>query len=84
MSTMDDLKVGQALLDGQIRSGSIITLGEAANRLGVTTEMIRKFIRQGWAYHLIVGRKMYVSAADIEKLKLRDTRPGRKPRRKEK
>lgn len=80
MSTMDDLKIGQALLEEQIRTGQIITLAEAAGRLGVTTEMIRKFIRQKKAYSIIVARKLYVSAADIEKLKARDTRPGPKPK----
>ena len=79
-STLDNVKVGQKLIEGQISSGALITLDEAAERLDVSKQAIRNFCSQKRCYRIIWGRKVYVSSVDIEKLKHRDTKRGRKGR----
>ena len=49
----------------------VITVGEAADRLGVHDRTIRKWIREGRLkpYRVMGDRRRYVSADDVEALK---------------
>ncbi len=76
---IQDAKVGVQLVENQIREGHLITLEEAAARLHVSKQAIRKFKDKGLE-SVFYGRKLYVSAEGVEALKGRDTKRGRKPK----
>ena len=45
-----------------------LTLGEAAERLGCTTDAVRMRIHRGRLDHRRHGRRLYVSAASVDRL----------------
>jgi excisionase family DNA binding protein len=63
-------RVEQTLMDrvGHPRERRWLTLSEAAERLGCTPDAVRMRIHRGRLDHRRHGRRLYVSAASVDRL----------------
>jgi excisionase family DNA binding protein len=61
-------RVEQALAEREQEGRSWLTLSEAAQRLGCTPDAVRMRIKRGRLEHRRHGRRLYVSAASVDRL----------------
>jgi excisionase family DNA binding protein len=61
-------RVEESLADREIRGRAWLTLHEAAEQLGCTPDAVRMRIKRGRLEHRRHGRRIYVSAASVDRL----------------
>src|SRR6266511_2193403 len=68
LQALVEARVDQSLADRQRNGRAWLTLNEAAEQLGCTPDAIRMRIKRGRLEHRRHGRRLYVSAASVERL----------------
>jgi excisionase family DNA binding protein len=61
-------RVDQSLADRELPRRAWLTLREAAEQLGCTPDAVRMRIKRGRLEHRRQGRRIYVSAASVDRL----------------
>ena len=61
-------RVDQSLAERELRPRAWLTLREAAQRLGCTPDAVRMRVNRGRLEHRRHGRRIYVSAASVDRL----------------
>jgi excisionase family DNA binding protein len=62
------MRVDQSLAERGLPARTWLTLSEAAEQLGCTPDAVRMRIKRGRLEHRHHGRRLYVSAASVERL----------------